>query len=81
MKRGDEIRYLLSLSPEQLLEHSDGRLVILDSLDELHRHFAKSIAEEIKENNRKGLPTRLILPVGPTGGYPCLLYTSPSPRD
>ncbi|RKY70878.1 MAG: glucosamine-6-phosphate isomerase, partial [Candidatus Latescibacterota bacterium] len=72
MKRGDEIRYLLSLSSEQLLERSEGRLIVLDSLDELHRHFAQSIAEEIKRNNEEGRPTRLILPVGPTGQYPIL---------
>jgi len=72
MKRGDEIRYLLSLSSEQLLERSEGRLIVLDSLDELHRHFAQTIAEEIKRNNEEGRPTRLILPVGPTGQYPIL---------
>ncbi|HID11598.1 MAG TPA: glucosamine-6-phosphate isomerase, partial [Candidatus Latescibacteria bacterium] len=72
MKRNDEIRSLLTLSPEDLLERSGGRLVILDTLDELHRHFAHSIVEEIRTNNHKGLPTRLILPVGPTGGYPYL---------
>ena len=72
MKRGEEIRKLLRLSPEELLERSEGRLVILDSLDELHRHFAQTIAEEIKRNNEEGRPTRLILPVGPTGQYPIL---------
>ena len=72
MKRGEEIRKLLRLSPEELLERSEGRLVILDSLDELHHHFARSIADEIKKNNEEGRPTRLILPVGPTGQYPIL---------
>ena len=38
----------------------------------LHRHFARSIADEIQANNRAGRPTRLILPVGPTGQYPIL---------
>lgn len=72
MKRGEEIRKLLRLSPEELLERSEGRLLILDSLDELHSHFARSIADEIKKNNEEGRPTRLILPVGPTGQYPIL---------
>jgi glucosamine-6-phosphate deaminase len=44
-------------------------------LDQLYRHFAHLIAEEIAANNRHGLPTRLILPVGPTGGYPYLAET------
>jgi glucosamine-6-phosphate deaminase len=75
MKRGDEIRSLLALPPEELLDRSGDRLVLLDSLDQLHRHFARTIAQEIVSNNRQGLPTRLILPVGPTGGYPYLAET------
>jgi len=72
MERGEEIRALLALAPEELLEKADGRLIILDTLDDLHRHFAESVAQEIQGNNSKGLPTKLILPVGPTGGYPYL---------
>jgi glucosamine-6-phosphate deaminase len=75
MKREDEVRSLLALSPEELLDRSGGRLVILEGLDQLHRHFAHTIAQEIAGNNRRGLPTRLILPVGPTGGYPYLAET------
>ena len=36
-------------------------------------HMAKSIAEEITENNLQNLPTKLILPVGPVGQYPLLV--------
>jgi len=72
MERSEEIRALLALSPEELLEKADGRLIILDTLDDLHRHFAESVAQEIQGNNSKGVPTKLILPVGPTGGYPYL---------
>jgi len=75
MQRKDEIRSLLSLSAEELQERSGSRLVLLDSLDQLHRHFARTIAQEIAANNNRGLPTRLILPVGPTGGYPYLAET------
>ena len=75
MKREDQVRSLLALSPEELLDLSGGRLVILEGLDQLHRHFARTIAQEIGANNRQGLPTRLILPVGPTGGYPYLAET------
>ncbi|MCD6219380.1 glucosamine-6-phosphate isomerase [Candidatus Calescamantes bacterium] len=72
MKRCEEVRKLLSMGPEELVEKANGKLVILDTLDELHEHFARTIAEEIKGNNEKGEPTRLILPVGPTGQYPIL---------
>ncbi|MGI9862260.1 hypothetical protein SDD30_12855 [Moorella naiadis] len=40
--------------------------------EELYRHLARSIADEIKEHNAKGEPTRLILPVGPKPHYPLL---------
>jgi len=39
MERSEEIRALLALAPEELLEKADGRLIILDTLDDLHRHF------------------------------------------
>lgn len=40
--------------------------------EELYQHLARSIADEIKEHNAKGEPTRLILPVGPKAHYPLL---------
>jgi len=42
-------------------------------IDTLHQHFAETIAEEIKSNNAKDRPTKLILPVGPIGQYPILI--------
>ena len=72
MSRGEEIRELLKLSPEEMLKKAEGRLTILKELNELHQHFAEEIASEIIENNKKGTLTRLILPVGPTGQYPIL---------
>jgi glucosamine-6-phosphate deaminase len=38
----------------------------------LLEHFARSIADEIKQRNERGEPSRLILPVGPTKQYPIL---------
>jgi len=72
MTRGEEVRKLLSMGPEELVKEAKGRLIVLDTLDELHEHFARTIADEIKGNNEKGRTTRLILPVGPTGQYPIL---------
>ncbi len=48
------------------------RLLICPDVEELHRHFAESIAAQIKSSNAKGRPTKLILPVGPVGQYPIL---------
>jgi glucosamine-6-phosphate deaminase len=49
------------------------RVEIVSDLDALYLHFARSIADEIKAHNAAGLPTRLILPVGPVGQYPLLV--------
>lgn len=72
MFRSKEIRKLLKLSPEELIQKSRGRLQILPSLDDLHSHFAESIAKEIETNNEKDKETKLILPVGPVGQYSIL---------
>ena len=72
MNRKTEIRQLLKLSAKQVIEKAGNRLVICDSLDDLHKRFAEDIAGEITARNSKGQPSRLILPVGPTGQYPML---------
>ena len=46
---------------------------ILPDPPTLFQHMARAIADEIKTNNRLDSPTRLILPVGPTGQYPLLV--------
>jgi glucosamine-6-phosphate deaminase len=73
MNRGKEIVELLKLTPEELGKKAKGHLLILESLVKLHEHFARSISEEIKSNNKKNLPTVLILPYGPIGQYPILV--------
>ena len=73
MTRQEEVRKLLNMSPAQMLKKADGHLVILKDIDVLHQHFAQTIADEIKGNNKKGKPTKLILPVGPVGQYPILV--------
>lgn len=70
MNRGEEISRLLKLTPEELVKKSSGHLLILDTLDDLHKHFARSVADEIKENNQNNKPTVLILPYGPVPQYP-----------
>lgn len=73
MNRSAEIRRLLALSPAALQkEAGEERLIVLPDIDALHRHCADAIADEIVARNREGLPTRLILPVGPVGQYPPL---------
>jgi len=72
MNRRDEIRGLLELSPQEVKKKAGEKLIVLKSLDLLHRDFAERIASEIEGNNRNSKETCLILPVGPTGQYPFL---------
>lgn len=70
--RSNEVRTLLNLTPEQVVERARDHLIICKDLNELHQHFARSIFEEIQDNNTQKKPTKLILPVGPIGQYPIL---------
>ncbi len=72
MDRKTEIRELLKLSADEIIQRAKEHLVVCEDLDSLHKHFAWEIAKEIQVNNGKGQPTRLIVPVGPTGQYPIL---------
>jgi glucosamine-6-phosphate deaminase len=72
MNRHDEVRRLLRMTTAEVRAQAGDHLLILKDLDALHRHFAESIATEIQTHNVQGLPTKLILPVGPVGQYPLL---------
>lgn len=62
----------LTIPAAELVQSSKVPLKILPDLPALYQHFARSIADEIQENNRRDHPTRLILPVGPLGQFPIL---------
>jgi len=72
MDRKTEIRKLLKLSPEEVQAKAGHHLIVCENLDALHKRFAEDIAAEIEKNTSENEPTRLILPVGPTGQYPFL---------
>lgn len=72
MKRSEEIRLLNQLSPRHVIKRAGDRLLVCETVADLHTHLADSIFREIRRNNERGRPTRLILPVGPTGQYPSL---------
>ncbi|MFH1905074.1 MAG: hypothetical protein ABIK53_06120 [bacterium] len=72
MNRRREIRNLLKLTSEQVIEKSGKHLVVVSDLEKLHNHFANFIASEIEGNNKRNKRTNLILPVGPIGQYPIL---------
>ena len=70
MTRGEEIHRLLRLTPEQIVDLAEGRLEVVASLDDLHRHFARDLADTIAANNLRDRPTVLIVPWGPVPQYP-----------
>jgi glucosamine-6-phosphate deaminase len=71
-ERKKEVRKLMCLTPKEVIERARNHLIVCSTLEDLHEHFANSIANEIRNNNAKNAPTRLILPIGPTGQYPIL---------
>jgi len=62
----------LTLPAAELVARARGRLLVLPDRAAVYRHFARSIADEIRANTAAGRRTALILPVGPLGGYPVL---------
>jgi glucosamine-6-phosphate deaminase len=70
--RSKEVKSLLFLKPQQVIDKSGDKLIVCKDLEVLHRTFANQISTEIKKNNEKNIPTKLILPIGPTGQYPIL---------
>jgi glucosamine-6-phosphate deaminase len=69
----ENLEDIISIPTDELTHRSKIRLEIVDDLEALFLHFARSIADEIKAHNQAGEPTRLILPVGPIGQYPLLV--------
>jgi glucosamine-6-phosphate deaminase len=67
--RREEIRRLLAIPPEDFLKKYGSRVRAVESHDRLYEVFAELLAKEIDGNNRNERPTRIILPVGPTGQY------------
>ena len=71
--RKRELRELLELSPDEVIERAGNHLIVCDNIDELHNRFAHDIFNEIRKNNEDNKSTKLILPIGPTGQYPILV--------
>ncbi len=72
MKRKNEVRKLLQLSEEDVIERAGNHLHIVETLEDLHKKFAQDIYNTILNNNLAKKNTRLILPIGPVGQYPLL---------
>ncbi len=67
--RSNEIRELFNLSVEELIEKSQGHLVVKDSIEELYEYLAMEMVKEFRAAAAKSGPTAFIMPVGPTQPY------------
>jgi len=57
---------------ERLAEENGVRIEVVADKAEVHRRFARDVADFIKSRNAQGQETALILPVGPVKQYPIL---------
>lgn len=64
---------LMSLPFDELKRRSRVKIRLLPDREALLDDMARTIADEITRHNEQGLPTRLILPVGPVAQYPRLV--------
>jgi glucosamine-6-phosphate deaminase len=57
---------------DELENHPQGkvRIKVLGTPDDVHRYMARTMADEVKQNNAANRITRWILPCGPTKQYP-----------
>jgi len=69
INRAQEVRTLMKLTAEEVIDRAGEHLVVCNNLDALYVRFAEDIAEQILYNNNKGELSRFILPIGPTGQY------------
>jgi len=73
---GTELAELMQLPVEELRRRARTRFRLLADRAALLEDFARSIANIIQSRNRRGEPTRLILPVGPVAQYGTLVEIS-----
>lgn len=61
---------ILKIQSDELKNYSDIQINILPDLDALFKHIARQMADFVIKNNKNGINTKMILPVGPTQQYP-----------
>jgi len=64
-----DVSEILSMPTEELLRRARLSCRLFPDVPTMMDFLARSMADEIVENNRKGQPTRWILPVGPVAQY------------
>ncbi|MDQ3890172.1 MAG: hypothetical protein M3312_06425 [Actinomycetota bacterium] len=62
----------LAIPAEELAERSPLPLTIVETRDDLYRHFAREMFDEAAEAARTGRELAVVVPLGPKGHYPLL---------
>jgi glucosamine-6-phosphate deaminase len=67
-KEMEKIDYF-SISEEEILNNDKIKVYLVENKTDIYNEIARTMAEKVKENNREGIPTSFILPVGPKEQY------------
>ncbi|MBD3256723.1 MAG: hypothetical protein GF383_16635 [Candidatus Lokiarchaeota archaeon] len=68
-ERHTEVRNLMKMSPEEVIEKAGDNLIVKDNLEDLYVEFAREIYKEIRGDYKDSDSSRIILPVGPVEQY------------
>jgi len=67
-KEANEVDFL-KISEDEILNNKKIKIYRVGSKIDIYNEIAKAMANKLKENNEKGIPTSFIIPVGPRGQY------------
>jgi len=69
MTRKEEVRRILSLSADEMVQEAHGQLRVLDTLDEVYEYLADEMVKEFQKAANGNKIVSFIMPVGPTQPY------------
>jgi len=67
--KGMEKTNYFNISKDQILDNGKIKVHLVENKIDIYNEIARIMADKVKENNLKGIPTSFILPVGPKGQY------------
>ncbi len=67
-KEADKVNFF-KVSKDEILNNKKIKVYRVESKIDIYNEIARVMANKLKENNKKGIPTSFILPVGPRGQY------------
>ena len=68
-ERAREVRRILALEPDEVIQEAKGQLVVFDTLDEVYDYLAEEMVQEFEKAAKGDRIVSFIMPVGPTQPY------------